>query len=202
MENVYFKPWVGSNYKDAVKKILVIGDSHYCGACQNCGVRGYCSIKEMGDCVNFTSNVVREYLDFLNGKKESDMWMRSFKCFDKILLGQDATKEERTEMWNGIAFYNFVQTAISGVTSNAKYTQKDYVDSSAMALEIIKELHPDYVIVWGKRAYNYLPDTDWLSEDKAYLLPNGHKVYCLRIDHPSRAHQATWSKEVKKFLEK
>ena len=125
-----------------------------------------------------------------------------FKCFDKILLGQDATKEERTEMWNGIAFYNFVQTAISGVTSNAKYTQKDYVDSSAMALEIIKELHPDYVIVWGKRAYNYLPDTDWLSEDKAYLLPNGHKVYCLRIDHPSRAHQATWSKEVKKFLEK
>ena len=40
--DTFFKPWIGSEYQQKNYKILVIGDSHYCGGCDRCGVYGNC----------------------------------------------------------------------------------------------------------------------------------------------------------------
>ena len=54
--NVYFQPWIGDNYGSSYPRILIIGDSHYCGDenCKFCGVRGNKPIEEFGACSNFT----------------------------------------------------------------------------------------------------------------------------------------------------
>ena len=42
MEHVFFKPWVGKDYESGGifgKKILVLGESHTCGGCDQCGLK-------------------------------------------------------------------------------------------------------------------------------------------------------------------
>ena len=42
MKHVFFKPWVGKDYSTGgifKKKILVVGESHYCDGCNYCGLK-------------------------------------------------------------------------------------------------------------------------------------------------------------------
>lgn len=58
MENVFFKPWVGKNYHTGgifKKKILVVGESHYCGGCNECG------LKYSPECDELTTTGVMEF---------------------------------------------------------------------------------------------------------------------------------------------
>lgn len=50
----YFEPYEGKKYRNSDPRILVIGDSHYCGGCELCGVRGHCAKKEMKKCRSIT----------------------------------------------------------------------------------------------------------------------------------------------------
>lgn len=36
IENLTWYPWVGKDYKEGTRKILVIGDSHYSVDCEGC----------------------------------------------------------------------------------------------------------------------------------------------------------------------
>lgn len=43
MDRPFFEPWIGENYENGGlygKKILALGDSHYCESCEVCGVAG------------------------------------------------------------------------------------------------------------------------------------------------------------------
>ena len=43
MDRPFFEPWIGENYENGGlfgKKILALGDSHYCDSCEVCGVAG------------------------------------------------------------------------------------------------------------------------------------------------------------------
>lgn len=152
--NVYFKPWIGNNYASSCPRILIIGDSHYCGdeSCNVCGVRGNKPFAEFGDCSNFTKDRITEYINFRRGIGKKVDWMtRTFLRFDKIFYGkEDISVEESVQLWESIAYYVFVQTALSADPSNTNYSGEDYGNSSSMAMEVIKELKPDIVIVWGE----------------------------------------------------
>lgn len=57
MENVFFLPWVGSQYQTKGyngKKNLVLGESHICGGCEQCGDLATSNI----GCRNFTTRVI------------------------------------------------------------------------------------------------------------------------------------------------
>ena len=66
MEHVFFKPWVGRNYENGgifSKKLLVLGESHYCGGCNQCG------LKYGRECEEFTKDTV---INYLNGEEEAE----------------------------------------------------------------------------------------------------------------------------------
>lgn len=88
--DTFFKPWIGSEYQQKNYKILVIGDSYYCGGCDRCGVYGNCSFEKMGKCSNFTQRVVKSYIDFRKGIGEKEKWMtKTYYPFDKIFYGKE-----------------------------------------------------------------------------------------------------------------
>jgi hypothetical protein len=204
--NVYFLPWVGSEYDHSSPKVLIIGDSHYCGDCEECGVRGNRTIEEMEGCSNFTKNTIKDYLSFREGTGEKELWMtKTFLRFDKIYFGkEDVSVAESLELWNSVAFCNFLQTAASVEASNNNYTLEDYSRSSPMVTEIINELQPDIVIVWGNNAWDSLANEGWqdgaVDYTGTYTLSTGHIVHCGRIYHPSRANVEQWHPEIEHLL--
>ena len=206
--NVYFQPWIGDNYGSSYPRILIIGDSHYCGVenCKFCGVRGNKPIEEFGACSNFTKDRIIEYINFRKGIGKKEDWMtKTFLRFDKIFYGkEDISVEESVQLWKSVAYYIFVQTALSADPSNTNYSGEDYGNSSSMAMEIIKELKPDLVIVWGNRAYESLSDEGWhngiINGSGYYDLDSDHKAYCIKINHPSRAIVSDWNNTLSDFM--
>ena len=223
----YFLPWIGGEYgRCAGPKVLVFGDSHYCGcapcvAADKCGVRGTGAgmthdemYSYMEDCVCFTRRIVSGYLRFRQGKAERDgLWMTgTYMSFEKIFLHRPfVSPEESVKLWNRIAFCNFLQTAISDSPDNRSYTDEDYAKSSPIASGIVEVLRPDVVIVWGRRAYDYWEIPGWeytglTEQDREkgdqgkYHLNDGAVVHVISIDHPSRAHQAWWGEKLEEFL--
>ena len=196
----YFKPWVGANYRSSRPRILVIGDSHYCAdPCPipgMCGVRSNLPPERMGRCQNFTQSVTRRYLDSCAGRAEMEGWMsRTYRSFEKMLLGKDnVSSAESVRIWNEIAFYNFVQTAASQEPSNDNYTTEDYNRSTPLAAQVMDELQPDIILVWGAKAYNKLPDANWTPVSDCcvdYTLAGGKVARCVKLTHPSRASFAS-----------
>lgn len=205
--NVYFKPWIGCNFSSKKPKILVVGDSHYCGdeCSENCGIRSKGPIEEFG-CSNFTKDIVKEYINFRKGVGKKEDWMtRTFLRFDKIFYGkEDVSVDESIQLWESIVYYVFVQTAKSSTPSNTNYSAEDYADSSLMALDVIKEFRPDIVIIWGNRAYESFSDEGWHNFENNisgyYELNDGHKAYCIKINHPSRAIVEDWHNILNEFI--
>jgi hypothetical protein len=60
--NIFFQPFVGKDYADGGifgKRIMVLGESHYCDdGCADCGD---CRLHR--ECMGFTQGVLRDYLD-------------------------------------------------------------------------------------------------------------------------------------------
>lgn len=203
--NVFFKPWVGPDYAKSDRKILVIGDSHYCGSCDRCGVRGNCSFEEMAECNNFTISTISDYIKFRAGGEKANWMTKTYCRFDKLYYGkEEVSEEESVTLWNRIAFYNFLQTAASDDASNTNYTNDDYAASSPMATEVINELRPDVVIVWGSRAWGAMTGEGWHDGANSYTgyytLADGHVVHCIKIIHPSRIGLDEWIPKLDEFL--
>lgn len=202
----YFKPWVGSSYRNSNPRILVIGDSHYCAdPCPipgRCGVRGNLPPERMGRCQNFTQDVTLRYLDSRAGRAEAEGWMgKTYRSFEKMLLGKDdVSVAESMSIWNRIAFYNFVQTAASQEPSNENYTPEDYKRSTPFAAQVMNDLHPDIILVWGTKAYDKMPDENWTPVSDCcvdYTLAGGRVARCVKLTHPSRA---SFESEHKKII--
>ncbi len=196
----YFQPWIGHNYQSSNPRVLVVGDSHYCAdPCDlrsQCGVHGNLPASSMGRCQFFTQDVTRRYLDFRAGRAEAEGWMkRTILTFDKIFYGKDdVTPAESLDLWNRIAFYNFVQTATSSDPSNSNYTTDDYRRSTPHSAEVLESLQPDIILVWGTKAYDYLPPDGWSAINDVcgdYTLRSGRKARCIKLTHPSRASFAS-----------
>ena len=199
MKHVFFKPWVGKNYKTGgifKKKILVVGESHYCG---NEECNGRCGFRDFpeggGECEIFTKNTVEVYL---SGKKER--WTPTYRKFERSLINKVTTIEESREIWHSIAFFNFLQVAMTEARKSG--TGEDYEEGRKAFLEVINELQPNLIIVWGtSRLYYNLPYDGWIRGDILeyewdngekkkinngyYQLKNGTKSRLIAVYHPS-----------------
>ena len=189
MDRPYFEPWVGRNYKNGGifgKKILALGDSHYCDSCVGCGVAG-----GIRDNVDFTKNTVKDYLERSYGTKG---WPTTYKKFERILSGNlNTDKSDAISIWNSIAFYNFLQTANNSYARTA-YLDEYYDKSLPYFWTVIDELAPDIVIVWGSKVWEHLPNDGWVDnpidnyEYVGYYERNGKKITFIDIYHPSYPH--------------
>jgi len=156
MNSVTFKPWIGSKYATNNmfgKRVLVLGESHY-GAPED-------RVPEM------TVNAVRRW-----AQEERAAF---FTKTAKLLLGLDSntwlSDEQRAEVWEHVAFYNFVQQC-PGEYSRIRPTLDMWQAGRQPFLEVVRALKPDVILVLGKQLSSWLPQ-----------LPN-HIRMC-NVQHPS-----------------
>ena len=189
MEHVFFKPWVGRNYENGGifnKKLLVLGESHYCGGCNQGG------LKYGKECEGFTKDTVINYLNGVKGE-----WTRTYRKFERSLVNEYTTNERSKEIWNSLAFFNFLQ--VDMVIPRKGGIPEEYEEGRVAFLEVLNELQPDLVIVWGiNRLYENLPGKEcgWMdgAEFKVdnhsipngyYQLNSGKKTKVIAVYHPS-----------------
>ncbi len=200
MEHVFFSPWVGKDYATGGifgKKILVLGESHYCDI-EDCDRNKCGKAEKRKECGNFTTNVTINTL--LNG--ETTPWTGTFRKFERSLVGHDTDVEESKRIWNSVAFYNYIQKAMTEARTAAE--PEDFEVSKKAFYEVLEELQPDLIIAWGvTRMYDDLPGEGWeagpdmIVDEYAvpngyYTLRNGHRVRIIFVYHPSAGYSWDW----------
>lgn len=206
MKNIFFSPRIGKDYARGGifgKKILAVGESHYCGSgCADCGECG-----KHPECSDFTTKVVNWCLD---SSVEREGWMNTYLKFERSLVGKETTPLESRKMWDSIAFYNFLQVAMGGAREAG--TNQQYRAAAEPFMQVLEELQPDVLIVWGVRLWNNLPNRNWTVGPKVsvdgydvqngyYTLPSGKKVKVVCVYHPSVGYDwSFWYKVIENFI--
>ncbi|HZL11861.1 MAG TPA: hypothetical protein VFC65_17905 [Prolixibacteraceae bacterium] len=179
MKNVFFKPWVGENYSTtgiSGKKILLLGESHICGGCNDCGNLDYTDT----DCREFTTNTINTFLKYKSGEHEHKGWMNTYTKVGNILYNKGLSSGETAAFWDSIIFYNYVQYS----TDKARVSpvNEEFEKSSAAFFEILEAYKPDLIFVWGERLWDQLPFSEDFGEDIIIENSNGGKFYYYTID--------------------
>ena len=201
MGKVFFKPWIGDKYHSGGifdKKILVLWEAHICVGCDKCG-----NIGNVDECADFTTTHCMDVI--MSG--ETDSWTGTFHKFEKSLVGHDTNLEESRNIWNSVAFYNYVQK--SADQSRIQPDWVDFRDSADAFFEVIDELQPDLIIVWGvTRMYDNMPGGErWRDGEELviegykvkngyYRLSNGKEARVLWVYHPSAGYSWDWWNKV------
>lgn len=142
MQHVNFKPWVGSKYWQNNmfgRRVLVLGESHYAGA----------EDQEP----DMTIKVVHRL-----AQNERHPF---FTKTAKLLLDLDANTwlddQRRTEVWEHVAFYNFVQQC-PGDEPRLRPTIEMWEAATEPFLEVVADLKPQVVLVLGKELSHWIPE--------------------------------------------
>ena len=208
MTNIRFTPWKGKDYETGGifgKKILVLGESVYCGetSCESCNE----------GCNDFTNKLVKEFVanDVHTKSGEFKYWTNTYKKFESALVGHSPSLEERKQIWNSIAFYTYFQNAFDEARQPLSGNLE--IERAQQALfEILETYRPDYVIVWGYRLWDCLTGKNWtntapiINEDlksgTGYYTIDGIKYPFMYINHPSTGFSwDKWHLNIKQFLE-
>lgn len=192
---------MGENYLKSGfngKKILVLGESHYCtkelaegGRC--CPL---CRIENMeSDCFSQTEDVIDHFVYNYSGEP----YAQTFLCFERSMMGKELSNDERIEFWNSIIFYNYIQ--FSQARPRIAPQQIHWEKSELAFLELLKKYMPDFIIIWGERLYNGLPDwdgshsvleVDGKSTDVWTYNINGKSIPAIKVHHPSSPLGKRW----------
>ena len=158
-DKVKFHPWVGDKYEygikgfdengkivygtpdDPGKKILVLGESHYCA--------------NLADAISELTKII--IADLIDPFSEWEPYKNTYTKFIKAFTGytDDLEFENKKEAWEHLAFYNYVQVPMTGPRISP--TTEDFKKSEEAFWEVLNELKPDLIIAWSKRLYNNLP---------------------------------------------
>lgn len=194
MDNVFFKPWVGKLYGTSSscfnKKILVVGDSHYCKEnCSDCGDK-----KHSDRCSNFTEEAISDYLE----QTDSGNWTKTFTKFMNSLV-INKSDYDRYTAWNSVSFYNFLQIAAGDAPrQTAEYSYGNKIHLAAF-IQVVNNLKPDVIITWGNKVWDSLPsDFGYGSLIASPIFPQIHficpfedkKIALVGITHPSTAYKS------------
>lgn len=203
MSEINFIPWIGDNYLSKGykgKRILVLGESHYCKNELKQTGRCYplCKKENMkDDCFSQTRDVVRSFVYNYSGEG----YLQTFLCFERAVAGKVLSQQEREEFWQGVMFYNYIQYSQSGprIAPNSEHWKK----SEHAFKELLEEYLPDYIVVWGVRLYNGIPGMNGkesilqINEREktkvwTYLV-NGKLIPAIKVHHPSSRTGKKWN---------
>jgi hypothetical protein len=124
-------PYVGKNFENNDKKILILGESHY----------GNDTDKY------FTRNITNE-----TGAGNSDYSLNFFSKINNFF--KITTNKEN--FWSNLSFYNFIQRKM---TNNVERPSKnDFLSGWNVLLKVLEVIKPDYCLFFGLSAADYFND--------------------------------------------
>jgi hypothetical protein len=184
MTNVFFIPWVGENYKSKGfngKRILVLGESCYCGTCPECGGNTLlCGGVEGEDwwweeCRNKIPEVVSRFLAYNKGKVPHEPYMNGYRKFTNIFTGHQCTPEETQTFWDSCVLYLYIQTALEKARKAPE--QWEWETGEKPFFEVISEYNPDVIIAWSKELWNNMPSGFRLDDSFKTKWGDGLRYY-------------------------
>lgn len=170
--SVIFSPWIGNLYDSeglGGRKLLILGESHY-------GVEGT-------ETAGFTSAVVEKW-----GLRKRH---RFFTITAKLVLGMGSGEhlrdDVRSDFWNRVSFYNFIQEFV-GPSPGYRPTTEMWNEAHGPLIKVIEKLKPDALLVLGKELQRHLPTV------------SDHVSLCA-VKHPSRGFRySDWWPQVQAAL--
>lgn len=183
---IVFKPWVGKAYENSKTKVLILGESHYCGD------------DTMLDGV--TNKVMETLIGYYCSVNPFEPWMRTFTKFANVFSGRQLTKVEQRQFWQSFIFYNYVQKPTKGPRIAPSFD--DFQFSYKALLEVIDAHNPDKIILWGNRLWNNLPKRDIYDDSGLMVLRrNGRNILLKVVYHPSSTRFSySLTKEIQEFI--
>ena len=188
---VRFLPWIGNQYREGFNghRFMILGESFYSywddnnhEIPNNFAILCIQEVIERGDCANFWKTVEQAIVN--------EIRINGF------------TPNGGENLWNRLAFYNFVQCEING-GARLRPSIKDFRNSYDVFTKVLSYLEPSRVwicghILWDtiKKIENEknIPNDCIHDRIKAYHLNNGTEVWCLRTVHPSSG-SFSWRRE-------
>lgn len=179
---MFYRPYIGRLYEVGVrgKKILVLGASFYCPK-TNCSFFNTCTsttIKNSGlfdtICPEYRANGICLHDEPTNSIENGYSTYQTFAKGLSYIVGDN----DYENIWSHFAFTNYVQFFLPSNGENFRTTNPNDLserDFDAF-IEVVKELSPDIVIVWGcvintsvKERNKYVFDKDKLKQNEDYL---------------------------------
>lgn len=198
-------PWIGKDYPNSGTKVLLVGESHYASGSNFSNLEQMCAVDSTADYENFTREVIWESI--IQKRWSSP----TFDNINRILVGSNNFPGR--QLWNKIAFYNFVQRPMK--TCNERPTRHDYDSGWRNFMDVIKIIEPSVCIFIGVSATNFFDDamsnldvehsnvvldtflnSCWAREATVTL--NGKEIHIHSIRHAG--HHFSW-KSWKEYLE-
>ena len=227
---VKFIPWVGKNYNEEGfqgKKILILGDSHYCAKDENrnvaCRSKGDCSYECMScNCHAMTNSLIRyEYLDCRRKGGAMARYLHTILDFEKNIFNYTPTLEESEYFWSRVVFYNYIQHS-QYKPRGRRDTKPEEIDDYRKAFQyVLAKYKPDYIIIWSKFLFtkDWLPNGAFESPDytlkaeyngiiydtpvRTFKSDSGKLIPAIITQHPCcrfGKDQAKWHALLKEFL--
>lgn len=213
---IKFKPWkgdcycTGSNYRSNIKfdlprGLMLLGESHY----------------DVGHCPDATRKVVKCHI---RGERVGNN-SKFFQNLEKVLLGRKVERSDPKDLWQSVAFYNFVQYSLD---SGARPKSCMWMKSKLPFRECLDYLRPTHIVACGFTLWDHLPDDEgfWIAapqdEDKIRKsIPypfdterhrdrgwsgryrhRGGECRIVKIKHPSRAFSwRKWHRLLRAFFQ-
>lgn len=187
------------------KRVLVLGESHYCA-------------NETDANLYLTQRVIEDLISpqtLAEWKEKWEYYKNTYTKFERALVGKKVSVgDEKQSLWKHVAFYNYVQRALTG--PRKRPTASDFNDSKAAFFAVLDVLEPDFVIAWGKRLYANLPNEGQQGKDIEievdgkhysyetwiYTITSGKQIPVLGIRHPASAFSwKFWIHVIRAFLQ-
>lgn len=178
MSDVYFKPWIGDDYKSARrfgKRVMILGESHYQWD------------KKVKPAPEWTCTFVGNQM---SGDHTHAFWTRIVSAF----IGHKPDLFEKQDFWRSVAFYNYVQQSV-GFDAHVGPTREMWASSEPAFAEVLHAHAPQVLIVLGYRLWNKIPDLggaaaapiDCAKQPQTWRYPLNCGGSCLAygIRHPS-----------------
>lgn len=165
-----FEPYIGSRYKAAPLKVLVLGESHYLAEADK-------------NNKNVTKEVLQRYLAYKNGQQAEESWMNTFTKFSNVFANKKLSNQETLSLWETLAFYNYVQVPMKG--PGDRPSSLDFSESHEAFRTVLSQLSPDLIIFWGDDLWNHFRKDSYAKEGALHVLTYGKKYPIFVSAHPA-----------------
>lgn len=210
----FFEPYVGKHYADGIngKRILVLGASFYCDRV-TCPFFASCTSVIHKDssafdakCPEYQPAGKQLHLEPNYCVEDAPTTYQRFATY----MGKFLQTDDYDTVWDHLAFTNYVQFFLPA--TNGSFRETSWSDLSERDLkaftEVVQDLRPDIVIVWGsvinsclKEQNPYLVDMKELRETEFYIchlnVPGVPQP--IAIINPYHPSSSAWYSAMKQF---